>query len=275
VATVAYHIDMAMFTYQIRPDVPGLFVTGTDTGVGKTAVTCAIAAAVRRQWRALRVGVCKPIASGCRRDREGLVSEDAEALAHFADCRLPLDVVNPVRYAAPLAPAVAAERVGEDVDFDAVARSLVRIAEASDVLLVEGVGGLLVPLDARGRFTVLDLAVAVDYPVLIVARSTLGTLNHTAMTARLLRDAGCRIAGVVMNNHPVDGGRLLDDPSVMTNRVWIERMTGVRVLATIPQCPPDTVRPERGVLNDDVIEAATLCYWPDVLARCGSGAASR
>ena len=103
----------------------GLFITGTDTGVGKTVVTCALAWALRRQGVA-RVGVCKPFATGCRRDREGLVSPDAEALAHFADCRLPLDVINPLRFAAPLAPAVAAEQAGLPTDFAPLRRSLAR-----------------------------------------------------------------------------------------------------------------------------------------------------
>ena len=247
---------------------PGLFVTGTDTGVGKTAVTCGIAAALRGQGVG-RVGVCKPLASGCRKDREGLVSEDAEALAHFADCRLPLEVVCPVRYAAPLAPAVAAEESGVDVDFAAIGAALTRLDHASDVVLVEGVGGVCVPLDRAGRVSVLDLAAAMGYPVLIVARSTLGTLNHTAMTARLLRDAGLRIAGVVMNHYPVDAGRLSDDPSVQSNRRWLEKLTGAPVLAIVPACASDAVRPERGLLPPEFLDAFTQCHWPDVLAVAG------
>src|SRR5579864_984896 len=94
--------------------IPGLFVTGTDTGVGKTVVAGAIA-----QWFARRgaaVAVCKPMATGCVRRREGLVSEDAEFLASAADSRHPLDLICPQRYAEPLAPAVAAERAGQPVD---------------------------------------------------------------------------------------------------------------------------------------------------------------
>ncbi len=260
-----YHHVMTMLSDQLRLHHVGLFITGTDTGVGKTVVTCALAAALRRQRPGTRIGVCKPLASGCRREREGLVSDDAEALAHFADCRLPLDVINPVRYAPPLAPAVAAQQTGKDVDFDLIAQCLQRIDAATDALLVEGVGGLLVPLDAAGHYTVLDLAVAVNYPVLIVARATLGTLNHTAMTARLLRNVGCRIAGVVINGYPGDGAPAADDPSVASNRHWIEKLTAARVLAVIPQCPAGSVQPERGELPDDVLDAMALCYWPDHL----------
>src|SRR4051812_17751728 len=119
--------------------LPGFFVTGTDTGVGKTVVAGAIADWFRRRHR--RVGVLKPLATGCLHRREGLVSEDAEFLAHCADARFPLDVICPVRYAEPLAPAVAAERAGRSVDWDAVQRSLRIIEAGSDVLIVEGVGG--------------------------------------------------------------------------------------------------------------------------------------
>src|SRR5436309_1284266 len=90
--------------------IPGLFITGTDTGVGKTVVAGAIADWFRRRHR--RVGVWKPVATGCVRRREGLVSEDAEFLAHCADAAFPLDMICPQRYAEPLAPAVAAERAG-------------------------------------------------------------------------------------------------------------------------------------------------------------------
>src|SRR5918998_664665 len=104
------------------PSLPGLFVTGTDTGVGKTLVAGAIADWFRR--RDNRVGVLKPIATGCVHRREGLVSEDAEFLAHCADARFPLDVICPQRYAEPLAPSVAAERAGRPVEWEAVQRSL-------------------------------------------------------------------------------------------------------------------------------------------------------
>ena len=123
------------------PDVaiPGLLITGTDTGVGKTVVAGAIADWFRRRHQ--RVGVLKPIATGCEHRREGLVSEDAEFLAHCADARFPLDVIGPQRYAEPLAPAVAAERANQPVDWEAVQRSMQMIENGSDVMIVEGVGG--------------------------------------------------------------------------------------------------------------------------------------
>src|SRR5215218_888455 len=152
--------------------IPGLFITATDTDVGKTVVAGAIANYFLRQGA--RVAVSKPIATGCVRRREGLVSEDAEFLAHCADARFPLDVICPQRYAEPLAPSVAAERAKQPVDWDAVARSLRMIEAGSDVLVVEGVGGVMVPLDAK--HTVLDLARWLRLPAIVVARPGLGTI---------------------------------------------------------------------------------------------------
>ncbi|HEX7009556.1 MAG TPA: dethiobiotin synthase [Phycisphaeraceae bacterium] len=254
-----------MFDRPPRLSKPGLFITGTDTGVGKTVVTCAIAAALRRQWPGHAIGVCKPFSSGCRRDREGLVSEDAEALAHFADCRLPLNVINPIRLAPPLAPAVAAEETQTAIDWPQLRHSLEVIDRASDAVLIEGVGGLMVPLDPQQpRRTVLDLIAALGYPVLVVTRSRLGTLNHTAMTVRLLRDSGCRVAGLVMNGYDADVA-VAEDPSVISNRRWLEKLTGVSVLAVVPRVTPQGVMPHRAQLDPAIIDAAALVAWLDVL----------
>ncbi len=249
---------------------PGLFVTGTDTGVGKTVVACAIASNLRRRG-AGHVGVFKPIASGCRRDREGLVNEDAEALAHFADCRFPLEVINPIRYAAAVTPAVAAEQTNRCPDYAAMVRSLEVLDSECDCVLVEGVGGLLVPLDtATPAHTVLDLIVALGYPVLVVAGSVLGTLNHTAMTVRLLQAAGCRVVGMVVNGYDADVAKHAD-PSVATNRQWLEKMNRLPVLATVPRCAPQSVLPRKGRLAAEIIDAVGAVYWPDLLAVPRSG----
>ena len=130
------------------------FITATDTDVGKTVIAGAIAHWFAR--RKFRVGVFKPVATGCPRRREGLISEDAEFLAHCADAPGPLDLICPQRYAEPLAPAVAAERAGQPLDWGAIDRALREISDASDVMIVEGVGGIMAPLDPKN--TGLDLA---------------------------------------------------------------------------------------------------------------------
>ncbi len=247
---------VGMFTERLSLKKPGLFITGTDTGIGKTVASCAMAASLHQ--RGHRVGVSKPIASGCRHDREGLVNEDAEALAHFARSPHPLDVINPVRYAMPVAPAVAAEHDDRPIDVQAIARSLQRLDHDSDVLIVEGVGGALVPLDAT--HTVIDLARWVGYPVVIVARAVLGTLNHTAMTAAVLRHAGLTIAGIVINGYDADVAKH-EDASVSTNRRWIQAMTQLPILATLPRGEPDTTAPERGQIAPPILEAAHMIDW--------------
>ncbi len=248
-----------------EPSKPGLFITGTDTGVGKTVVTCAIAAALRKQLPGVSLGVCKPFATGCRRDREGLVNPDAEALAHFADCRQPLEVINPIRFTAPLAPAVAAKQSDSPIDFEALGRSLALLNRESDALLIEGIGGLMVPLDPRDpKYTVLNLIAELGYPAVIVTRAGLGTLNHTAMTARLLKQAGCQCAGLVINGYDADAANT-DDPSVASNRVWLERTTGLKALAVVPRVDPIGAEPQHGRLDPGILEAVELAYWPDIL----------
>ena len=242
---------------------PGLFITGTDTGVGKTVATCAIAAALHRQRPGLRLGACKPFASGCRRTPEGaLVNEDVEALASFVGRPLESSLINPVAFEAPLAPAVAAEQERRAVDWSAVRRSLEELDRQSDAVLIEGVGGLMVPLDpAEPRWMVAELARWIGYPVLVVCRPTLGTLNHTLMTVKLLRQAGCRVAGLLMNGQSVDEEQ--DDPSSQSNRQWLERLTGLSVLATLPR--GGQVQPQWGILDKALVDTAAAVDWMGVL----------
>jgi dethiobiotin synthetase len=230
---------------------PGLFITATDTEVGKTVVTCAIAAALRSQG--VRVGVCKPVSAGCRRDRTGLVNEDAEALAHFADTMHPLNTVNPVRYSDPLAPAVAAERTGQTVDDRAIAAALDEIDQTSDIMLVEGAGGVLVPLDEK--HTMLDLMAWLGYPVLVVTRGDLGTLNHTALTCKAIRDAGLRLAGLAINRYDPESS----DMSVATNPKWLAKQNRTKVLLTLPT--GRETNPAKARLDDDLIELAKTVDW--------------
>ena len=221
--------------------IPGLFVTGTDTEVGKTVVAGAIADWFRRRGR--RVGVLKPVATGCAHRREGLVSEDAEFLAHCADARFPLDVICPQRYAEPLAPAVAAERAGVPVDWEAVARSLRMISAGSDVMIVEGVGGAMVPLDAK--HTVLDLARWLALPAVVVARPALGTINHTLLTVEALRAAGVAVAGVVVNRYPAESATVAEE----TNPRAIEKWGKVPVLCIVPDEKPQAEKLPKGVVS--------------------------
>jgi dethiobiotin synthetase len=209
--------------------IPGLFVTATDTEVGKTVVAGAIANYFLRQGA--RIAVSKPVASGCVHRREGLVSEDAEFLASCADARFPLDLICPQRYREPLAPAVAADRANQPLDWDAVDRSLRLMSAESDVIVVEGVGGILVPLDKQ--YTTLDLARWLGLPTVIVARPGLGTINHTLLTIETLRRASVKIAGVVINRYPAESASIAEE----SNPRYIEKYGKVPVLAIVPNDP--------------------------------------
>ena len=180
----------------------GLFIAGTDTGVGKTYVAALIARALVQAGRS--VGVYKPVASGCRREGKDLVSDDAVALWEAAGRPGELHRVCPQRFAAPLAPHLAARAEGRLVDAALLRSGLDYWREHSDVLLVEGSGGLLSPVTDDEY--VADLAAAFGYPLIVVARNALGTINQTLQTlaaAAAFRD-GLEVAGVVLNDATAD-----------------------------------------------------------------------
>jgi dethiobiotin synthetase len=174
---------------------PSLFVTGTDTGVGKTVVACAIAERLRAQD--VDVGVMKPIETGV--GSQGPL--DAIALVESAGVTDPLDLVCPVRLALPTAPDVAAEAEGRTIDLEVVRGAFAALRARHDAVIVEGAGGLLVPI-ARGH-TMADLARELRLPLLIVARGRLGTVNHTLLTVEVAAGRGLPIAGVVISHGPV------------------------------------------------------------------------
>jgi len=209
--------------------IPGLFVTATDTEVGKTLISGAIANYFLRQGA--RVAVSKPVATGCVHRREGWVSEDAEFLASCADARFPLDLICPQRYREPLAPAVAADRAKQPLDWSAIDRSLTLMTRDSDVIVVEGIGGILVPIDYQ--YTTLDIARWLKLQAVVVARPNLGTINHTLMTLEMLRQAGVTIAGVVINRYPAESASVAEE----TNPRYIEKFGKVPILAIVPDEP--------------------------------------
>ncbi len=207
----------------------GLFVTGTDTGVGKTEVTVALLRGHRA--RGLDVVAMKPAQSG---QGTGEPS-DAERLAAASGGAEPLELVCPYSFALPLAPAVAARLEKREVSLERVLACARELAGRHAALLVEGAGGLLTPLTERHSYA--DLAAALGLPALVVARAGLGTVNHTALTCEALRARGIAIHGVVLNRLSEQS-----DPSEPYNLPEIERLTGVAVIASLPFVHSDAER---------------------------------
>jgi dethiobiotin synthetase len=174
---------------------PGLFFTGTDTGVGKTFVTAAVTRLLRRQGRPVRV--CKPVATGAIRVGARWLSDDTATLAAAAGLDNDPEQVTPFTYPDPVAPPVAARRQGVRLTLPALTTAVAEVRRPGAVLLVEGVGGLLCPLTETE--TVADLVAEVRLPLVVVARRSLGTLNHTLLTLEVARTRGLEVAGVVVN----------------------------------------------------------------------------
>jgi dethiobiotin synthetase len=206
---------------------PGLFITGTDTNVGKTYVGALIACALKAAGR--RVGVYKPAASGCRREGERLISDDALLLWRAAGEPGELDRVCPQCFQAPLAPHLAALAEGKEIDRKLLRDGLNYWLARSDIVLVEGAGGLLSPLGEND--CVADLARDFGFPLLVVARNTLGTINHTLLTLHAAQTllGGLKIAGIILN-HPAPHG---NDPSTTSNRKELASRSTVPVLAEV------------------------------------------
>ena len=206
------------------PRKRGVFVIGTDTGVGKTLVAAALAAWCREQG--MDVGVMKPIATG------GRISSDAQLLKRAAGVADSISLINPVHYAEPLAPYPAARRARRPVSWPMMLRAFRTLRGRHKVMIVEGIGGLLVPI-SRHR-TVSDLVRAFELPCLIVSRLRLGTINHTWLTVQQARRDRLQMRGVVLNTieppSAARGARLAEQ----TNPSVLRACLSVPVLGTLP-----------------------------------------
>ena len=214
----------------------GLFITGTDTGVGKTEVTAAIARRWRREGRSF--AVCKPVATGAVADdtrRLGLAAGDADLAA-----------ITPFVFAEPAAPPVAARLAGRTLTLEELSGAVERRKQGVEAVLVEGVGGLLCPL--TDTETVADLVGRLDLAMVVVARRGLGTLNHTLLTLEIARRRGLRVRGVVVNEtSPVTSA------AERTNVEELSRRLFVPVLAVIPY--------REGGYAEEIPALADIDWW--------------
>ncbi len=219
----------------------GLFITGTDTGVGKTRVACLIARAARDSG--MRVGAYKPVCSGATAD-DPPAWDDVEQLAAAVGPTFPRERICPQRFVAPVAPPLAAKREGRHVDSGLLRRGAQWWVGQVDLLLVEGAGGLLSPISEHE--TVADLAVDLGYPLLIVAADRLGTINHTLLTVEAALARGLSVAGIVINR--VSPER---DASSAGNAAEITRRCPAPVLAIVEFAGHEMLRPGGGSATID------------------------
>lgn len=205
---------------------PGILVTGTDTGAGKTYVSCLLGEALRR--KGISVRPLKPVESGCEPGADGApFPADACSLRDAIAPDMPLSEVCLYAFSAPLSPHLAAREEGISIDTGAILSAVAIAAESTDFVLVEGVGGIAVEI--REGYTFCELAKDAGLPLLIVAENRLGVLNHLKLTLRFLRSEGLSLAGVVVNDRTADAF-----PAREPNEAEVRRIAGDRYLGRVP-----------------------------------------
>lgn len=192
--------------------VQSLFITGTDTGVGKTYVACQLI----RQYveQGYKVVGMKPVAAGCELVDGRWVNEDVALLTEASNVTAPPHLINPYCFNPPIAPHIAAEQAGIEIQFDVIKAAYEQLALMADVVIVEGAGGLLVPL--HGQKTIADLIQYLDIPVALVVGLKLGCINHTALSLALIKQRDLALKEVVVNQ--LDKTLLCVDDNVETIR---------------------------------------------------------
>lgn len=202
----------------------GFFVTGTDTEIGKT--WCSVGLIARLQQEGQRVAAMKPIASGCELTEAGLRNDDAMKLQAQSDLQLSYEQVNPYAFEPAIAPHIAAEQAGVTISATAIAEHCQELSRLGDSVVVEGVGGWLVPLGEE--LSVADLAVTLELPVILIVGLRLGCINHALLTAEAIRAHGCRLAGWIANSVQPDMERQIENVDAIARRI------GAPLLGHIP-----------------------------------------
>ena len=206
------------FVYNNNNMAQGIFITGTGTEIGKTVIAGGLAAALKQTGT--DVGVMKPISTGD--------TADAAFLKHAAQVEDALSLINPIYLRHPLAPAVAARIEDTEIDLSRVETAFAELQQRYDFLIVEGVGGIAVPI--QDDFLVAQLIQRLALPILIVATTGLGTLNHTLLTVTFAQQFNIHIAGIVLNGLRSENAGLAE----ATNPVEIEKLTGIPVIGVVP-----------------------------------------
>lgn len=209
----------------------GIFVTGTDTGIGKTWTAQALMYALKS--RGLNVSGMKPVASGGTNVGNGLKNEDALLIQAQCSKEQPYEWINPYVFAEPIAPHIAAQKTGINIDLGAITEAYANLAGSSDFVVVEGVGGWRVPLS--DRLSTIDMVRALNLPVLLVIGMRLGCINHAILTAECIRADGILLSGLVMN--AIDAGYTYQDQTRQT----LTRSINAPLLGVLPHMGPGDI----------------------------------
>ncbi len=212
----------------------GIFVTATDTGVGKTLAAAAIIRALKGQG--IKVGAMKPIETGCIRRDGILVPSDGKFLKEISGMDDPLDLITPVRFESPLAPHIASQREGIAVELGKIFDAYRVLSSKYDFMVVEGIGGVLVPLAGKKTgnvphtYFVVDLIKDLKLPAVVVTRPALGTINHTLLTVSHLLNEGVDVAGIIISFSAPAERTIAEE----TNLQALKELCPVPIIGVIP-----------------------------------------
>jgi len=205
----------------------GYFITGTDTGVGKTAITAVLASLFKK--KGFNVAAYKPVESGGRIEGDKCLSLDAEFVKTHAEIEQPYEEMNTYCFKNPVSPHLAAELENKEIDMGKILEHFEKLKENYDVVLVEGAGGICVPV-VKTKILIADLIKMLSIPMIVVARPTLGTINHTVLTVKYAQQAGIEVRGIVINYTQNINETVIEK----TNPKYIEEITKVPILGIVP-----------------------------------------
>ncbi len=219
----------------------GFFVTGTDTGVGKTVIAAALIKAIGILGG--RAGGMKPIETGCTREGNSLIPSDGMFLKNMARMDETLNQISPCCFENPLAPMAAADMEERTVNLNKIRKAFEELTKTYKSIVVEGVGGLLVPINRN--YFVLDLAKELGLPLIVVSRPGLGTINHTLLTVKYALKEGLKVAGVIINHtYQAEGGMAEE-----TNPQMIKQLSPAPLIGVFPYL---------NAMSDEAFEKAAL-----------------
>lgn len=244
----------------------GIFITATDTGVGKSIVSALIIRALI--LRGVKTGAMKPFETGCLRQGDELIPSDGNFLKRMAEMDEDIDLITPVRFELPLAPFVASRLEKKPLEMEKFLSAYEYLQNKYKFIVIEGVGGIHVPIayedrepqsDKRSVIYVSDIIKKIGLPLLIVSRPTLGTINHTLLTVRYALSEGLKVTGIIINYNNPPG----TDISEETNPDIIAELSPVPVLGILPHCQSlsieglDNVVREHKEIFDNIISRIT------------------